>query len=384
MKSITTTIILILITIILLISIPTFAYDDKILKGSDSGYSEGAESIYPYWGLFGGSACYIAGYDKCYQEEGGYKYDCALAEYLAKQAYSLPESKYCPSLGWYTVNDYKIKYKCVGDKSYNFIGTDKPYCDKNGCTATQSNSLEGEFTVSNNVGHVKGTSVILLCHDYDFDSCDGWWAEAWGFVYYKIVIGTDYVLTCCLDEDCNEGMRCDKSGNFLQWSCVPDPCYNIVCNDRCNGDIKFSDGKCVDGSCQFTQTEAQDYCVENTAFYNGLCVDGELEYTKKLCEDSCIGNVLNKGICIDGKCTTTPYHSQDHCIGDDRFYDGTCQDNKLVYETEQCVFGCNEGLCNPVVQPPEPNIENFIKNLITSIKVMLAELWGLVLEIFRR
>jgi len=370
-----------LLVLLLLFTIPTFA--ETSTRGSGSGHSDGAESIYPYWGLFSGGACSIGGYDKCWQAEGGYKMNCALAQYLAKQAYSLPERKYCPNLGWYVLDEYKIKYKCVGDKSYNLLGASKPYCNKDGCSATQT-PLEGYFTVSNKVGNVKDKSIILLCHDYDYDSCGGYWVYSWGYVYYTIKLGNDYILKCCTNEDCGTGMLCDKTGDYTKWHCKADPCYKITCEDYCAGTVKYTNGKCVDGNCQYTETKAKSHCMNNVAYYNGYCVNGEIDYKSKVCEDYCTGSTLFNSACKDGACIITQIPAKDYCIENERYYNGVCKGNKLSYQTEHCPFGCTNGICHKTVQPLEPDIESFTQRLINSIKIRLAEFWGLVLEMINR
>jgi len=169
-----------------------------------------------------------------------------------------------------------------------------------------------------------------------------------------------------------------------------DVCQNVRCDDYCDGNMRYSNGRCVDGQCVYTSVRCNagcergaclesnpcagvncsDTCENNSRKHNGQCVNGQCQYAIQNCEhgcangacteahdpcigvtcnDYCSGNVLSgDGVCVNGQCQySTTNCATDYCI--DANYlrqNGRCVNNQCEYLELGCIDGCINGECN--------------------------------------
>jgi len=200
-------------------------------------------------------------YDTCYSSRYSYNYGSADAHAVAKIEVSLDNSDFMLIDGYnYYLNEYKVDYKCTGDKAYYVEGEDADgaaqECNENGCpflelTKEGTRILKGEIE-----------KFTFICWDYDRDDAsNGDWATAWvaqPSPKFQTKIRT---VECYEDANCGDDI-CNKDSDWNTWKCEPkpiDPCEGIVCDSKCYDDITIlTKGYCEGGACKYGETTSCD------------------------------------------------------------------------------------------------------------------------------
>jgi len=142
--------------------------------------------------------------------------------------------------------------------------------------------------------------------------------------------------------------------------CIADPCEGVTCSDKCENSVRYYDGYCSEGECNY-QTETCDYgcsgkfcaedpckgvtcddkCENSIWYHDGHCVDGNCVYDS---EDTCKYGCQNEPspflavVVGEGMCRTTPCEGiicDDYCSETTLFYDGKCVGGKCVQFKEK-------------------------------------------------
>ena len=140
-----------------------------------------------------------------------------------------------------------------------------------------------------------------------------------------------------------------------------DPCEGIVCEDKCENSIRYYDGYCSDGECNYKTTTCdygclgdkckgepcegivcEDKCENSIWYYNGECnpSTGQCEFASQdTCQFGCQNEppliltiVTGQGMCRADSCIGIA--CDDYCIGDEKntlATGGKCINGKCVY-----------------------------------------------------
>jgi len=117
--------------------------------------------------------------------------------------------------------------------------------------------------------------------------------------------------------ECESDYDCSSSEMCKDYKCIPNPCYGVTCEDKCQNSVRYSNG----------------YCESDT---------GECSYDTKTCEYGCLGKFCAgdpcKGVICDDKCENSIWkHDGTHTVIGSR-----CE---CKYTEDTCQYGCkNEPL----------------------------------------
>jgi hypothetical protein len=139
-------------------------------------------------------------------------------------------------------------------------------------------------SIRNNIDILIGIAVILLI-------------LAW-FYYYNFYIKAGYTQQSLASVNNQTQSSQESSVNS---------CANVVCNDYCNGNIRYYDGYCENGQCKYNS----DYCQNGCS--NGLC---NQPTPKQSCENAgnkwCNNQCYNQ--CPTGQRFNCPSYGNPNCI----------------------------------------------------------------------
>jgi len=113
---------------------------------------------------------------------------------------------------------------------------------------------------------------------------------------------------------CSEG-ECVYETDTCQFGCLGDfcaenPCIGVTCDDKCEDSIWYQGGNCVNGECVYSFEDTCEFGCQDVAGFLALIVGGEMCREDPCigveCEDYCIGDELNtlatEGKCVNGEC----------------------------------------------------------------------------------
>ena len=203
-------------------------------------------------------------------------------------------------------------------------------------------------------GCVAGKCRETDCQQAD---CENFCAD--GIRYFNgrcVGVGCRYISSKCQ-------YGCD--GDNCRSTSVPvtdtDSCENMTCPDYCSSDVRYFNGRCEDGTCEYSTqlcsedcengkcvsasvgpcagVTCNDYCDGNTRKYNGQCSEGNCSYMSEVCGFGCSGGQCNQDDCQGITC-------DDYCDGINAYSDGYCHDGQCQYETiASCPYECDGTIC---------------------------------------
>jgi len=295
-------------------------------------------------------SCSVSGYTYCWEDSNSY----GAATATAKVAWRFEDNKgTLQNLNYAIGNLYVKSY----DLSEGFLNRQwdsiwNSYdCNSNGCSisgySTDFFFFPNERIKIANKGELFSDCLVVAEASFKRASNGDW---AWVTTGYGWVGSGNClnikVVECSENTDCSSGETCDKSGDWTTWNCKVDQCKYVTCEDKCQNSIKYSDGYCSNGECNY-QTEncdygcsgnlcAQDFCLgvtcddkcENSIWsYNGNCVNGECVYQTENCLYGCedepfLSIIVGEGMCRDDSCAGVT--CEDYCSEQTLFHSGKC------------------------------------------------------------
>ena len=334
-------------------------------------------------------SCSVPGYTYCWENSNSY----GDATATAKVAWRFEDDKgTLQNLNYAIGNLYVKSY----DLSEGFLNRQwdsiwSSYdCDSNGCSISGTSTdffFFNERVKIANKGE-KFSDCIAIAEASFKRASNGDWAwvtTGYGWVGSGNCLNIK-VVGCSENTDCSSGEICDKSGDWTTWNCKVDQCKYVTCEDKCQNSIKYSDGYCSNGECNY-QTEncdygcsgklckqdpclgvlCNDYCVDSIFHSGGICSPstGTCNYLKQDCnfgckEDKCASDQCI-GVVCDDYCSDegNTFYYEGKCIG------GECTNFREKQYAEECGFS----------KPPIP--------ILSSIANFFSGIWDWIKELFK-
>lgn len=305
-----------------------------------------------------------------YSEEATHIWDLSLYAYVKVTGmYPACEGnqngKYCAGK-WY------VDVSHIGDKFYiAYKANDWPYVWLNGFEQSGYRG-QGVQLTQDGRKYLNENGLVpkyVLCA-MDYDEGIKLWTWAWKCAGYLGDYFDRYHVECYDNSDCSSGQICDKSGDWRTWSCKTDPCRYITCDDKCQNSVKYYNGYCKDGECNY-QTETCTY-----GCFGKLCAEDPCKGV--VCDDKCENSVwYYDGYCVNGNCV---YGSKGKIIGKcgvecETIGERDCIENDLVicvnnkWSVEKtCQIQCLDGQCITIPPQPKPIVIQFFINIWDWIK----------------